>query len=1000
MIRRSTASRPAAAALLSACGLITPVALAQPRDASWTGPALGGSYFNGGNWLDTLGGAGVPLNGASVAIARILSGASVDCSGFSTNDPRVWLLQIGAGNTLTVNQPINWTITDQYNSGAWVATPSMSISGSLILNSGATLRLFTSGASATHVNNGLIRITRASGAGGSLMDITRDHRFSGSGRLEFDADAALINWTGSGADRITNLPGHTIAGSVGWSAAAPLWNEGTVDADLPGRVLGVPLGRNLGTARASAGGALSLYNPSGTLPGFIDNTGGIIRAENNSAVWLDNCDLRNGTLQTAGSGVIRSNSGSPAARGLTISPGSTLLIGEGRNLLMRDTHVNNGTIRVESAGPGSARLLVGPPLTLSGNGQLVLNAPNAMVEWIGAGTELLTNGPNHTVRGYGLVGNGSIGIVNDGLYSADAPGQSLTVIASTYGFTNNGVMQGVSGGTLNISGVSQGSPAANNNTIVARTGSRVLLNGNLHLTGGTLASEGSGSVEINGGGVLISNVAIPAGSAVVTPDNNTVELRGSIVNDGVIRFNAPGPNTFASMAIRQPVTFSGNGQVFLNGAGSRVIWTGNGTEQVINGANHTFRGSGHFGVGAVGLTNHGLFSADISGNTMTVTTSTYGFTNHGVMQATGGGTLQINGATQGTPAVNNGLITARTGSAVLLSGNLHLTGGTLASEGTGSVNLAGGGVLLSSLTIPAGSQVSIGQGVTAELRSTITNNGVIRLDAAAGNATFIVRQPVAFEGTGQFVLAGSNPVISWTGNGTEQLTNGPAHIIRGGGLFGNGAINIINQGLVRADDPARDLTMIVSAYGFTNSGIYDAANGARLWLTGGATATNNGQIIARNGSVVFITGNTLITGPGTLGTEGSGVIWPFNATLQNTAIAPNANVVVPSNNGINVRGTIVNDGRITLGNGQSGPSQLLLNGPMTFQGGGRVVMPNSEARFNWTGNGTEQLTNGAGHSLEGLGLILTMPAVNAGILRPGLDGPTLTFGTLYFDRTL
>ncbi|MBL8989970.1 MAG: hypothetical protein JNJ48_00150 [Phycisphaerae bacterium] len=111
-------------------------------------------------------------------------------------------------------------------------------------------------------------------------------------------------------------------------------------------------------------------------------------------------------------------------------------------------------------------------------------------------------------------------------------------------------------------------------------------------------------------------------------------------------------------------------------------------------------------------------------------------------------------------------------------------------------------------------------------------------------------------------------------------------------------------------------------------------------------------------------------------------------------------MVVPSNNGINVRGTIVNDGRITLGSGQPGPSQLLLNGPMTFQGSGRVVMPNTEARFNWSGSGTEQLTNGPGHSLEGLGLILTMPAVNAGILRPGLDGPAPTFGTLYFDRTL
>ncbi|MCW5764925.1 MAG: hypothetical protein KIT68_02990 [Phycisphaeraceae bacterium] len=999
MDRHAPSFRPAAA-LLAACGLLTPVALAQPRDATWTGPALGGSYFTGGNWLDTLGGTGVPLNGGSVAIARILSGASVDCAGFSTTDPRVWLLQIGAGNTLSVNQPVNWTISDQYNSGSWGAAPSMSIGGSLVLSNGATLRLFTSGANATHANNGLIRITRASGAGGSLLDVTRDQRFSGSGRLEFDADTAIINWTGTGADRITNLPGHTIAGSVGWSSNAPLWNEGTIDADLPGRVLGVPLGRNLGAARASNGGTLSLYNPTATLPGIIDNSGGVIRAQNNSVVRLDNCDLRNGVLETSGTGVIRPGSGNPVVRDVAISPGSTVLIPEGSNLLLRDTNVNNGTIRLETAGPGSARLLIGPPLTLTGNGQLVLSGPNARVEWTGTGAEVLTNGPGHTVRGFGLIGNGAIGIINQGLYSADVSGQSLTVIANTYGFTNSGVMQGISGGTLNISGASQAVPATNTNTVVARTGSRVLLNGNLHLTGGTLASEGSGFVEVNGGSVLISNVSIPAGSLILTPDNNTVELRGGIVNDGVIRFDAPGPNTFASMSIRQPVTFSGSGQVFLNGAGARVVWTGSGTEQVTNSAGHTFRGAGTFGAGAIGLTNNGLFSADISGDTLTTVANTYGFTNNGVMQATGGGTFQITGATQGTPAVNNGLITARTGSRVLLSGNLHLTGGTLASEGSGSVDLVGGAVLLSNLTIPVGSQVAIGLGATSELRSTITNNGVIRLDAGAGNATMLVRQPLTLAGSGQFVLAGSNPVIGWAGAGTEQLTNGPSHIIRGGGLIGNGAINIINQGLIRADDPARDLTMIVSTFGFTNAGIYDAANGARLWLTGGATATNNGQIIARNGSVVFITGNTLLTGPGTLGTEGTGVIWTFNATFQNTAIAPDASVVVPSNNAINVRGTIVNDGRITLGNGQPGPSQLVLNGAMTLQGGGRVVMPNSEARFNWSGTGTEQLTNGAGHSFEGVGLILNMPAVNAGILRPGLDGPTPTFGTLYFDRTL
>jgi hypothetical protein len=63
---------------------------------------------------------------------------------------------------------------------------------------------------------------------------------------------------------------------------------------------------------------------------------------------------------------------------------------------------------------------------------------------------VLTNGPDHTIRGGGNVGGNNLGLVNQGAIVADAPGGMLIDVSDSNSFVNEGLVHVTGDGSLNI----------------------------------------------------------------------------------------------------------------------------------------------------------------------------------------------------------------------------------------------------------------------------------------------------------------------------------------------------------------------------------------------------------------------------------------------------------------------------------------------------------------------------------------------------------------------
>ncbi len=85
----------------------------------------------------------------------------------------------------------------------------------------------------------------------------------------------------------------------------------------------------------------------------------------------------------------------------------------------------------------------------------------------------------------GVVGNGSLPLINDGSILADQPGQTITVTGSTV--TNQGTLGAQNGGVMNI----VGSTIVNQGALEAGPGTTLNLNGAwTNAVGSTIAGNG------------------------------------------------------------------------------------------------------------------------------------------------------------------------------------------------------------------------------------------------------------------------------------------------------------------------------------------------------------------------------------------------------------------------------------------------------------------------------------------------------------------------------
>jgi hypothetical protein len=367
--------------------------------------------------------------------------------------------------------------------------------------------------------------------------------------------------------------------------------------------------------------------------------------------------------------------GAAYCNNLTVAAGSSLTVAPGPSvgsLSLNGASINNSGTIVDGSSNG---ITVSRMTFLSGGGTINLTTLPGQIQTTIGGTGALVNVDN-TIQGQGTIGWGGLNLINQ--KTIVASGGTL----STYGsdITNTGVLQAAGASTLQLT---SGGSLVINNTFgkisALDTGTVVLFSGTI-VNGGLLTtSGGSGVIQTSAGNVTLNGVT---NAGAYTNYANTT-LQGTITNNGVIY----APN--GGIRISGMTTLKGMG--ILSGSSGQLIGSIPGISGGVLVNQSTIAGGGSIGDSGLTINNQGTINATNTSNHLVLAGSPA--TNTGLMEATGGATLEI-----GTTVINNGgTITAQSGSSVLLAqygslGQGVVNGGTLVADGTVTGTLNGAGI--------------------------------------------------------------------------------------------------------------------------------------------------------------------------------------------------------------------------------------------------------------------------------------------------------------------
>jgi PEP-CTERM motif len=552
------------------------------------------------------------------------------------------------------------------------------------------------------------------------------------------------------------------------------------------------------------------------------------------------------------------------------------------------------------------------------------------------------------------------------------------------------------GGTLstwNISGDGSWSTGSDwNPNGVPNSGST-----NVCITNGTSTV----TLDIN---ATVDDLQLATGNTLTGNLGTQLTLAGTqIINDGQIVLNGGGgANSF--LILDNSVTLSGGGTLTLTvagGGGSTFVEQGVGGVTLTNQS--TIQGVGVIGNGGLALSNSGTINANVSGQALLLNGSG-GITNTGLLEATGGGFLQLQSA------VNNagGNITANGGTVQLISATIQ--GGALNTSGGGTLGTPGGRTATLDGSTGSGA-VTINGTYTGELNTdtfvlgTINNNGNLQLNGGGGTNSFLTLNADTTLSGGTVTMSvaggGGNTFIQ-QGVGGLTLTN--KGTIQGAGVVGNGGLALSNPGTINADVSGQALLLNGSG-GITNTNLMEATSGGFLQVSGTTVNNDTGNITANGGTVQLfggasIQGGTLNTsGGGTLGTP-SGNAATLDGSTGAGAVTINGTYTSDLNTDTTLLGTINNKGNIQLNGGNATNSILLMGSGSalntTLQGGGTVTLSTATGggdAFIEQSVGGVTLTN-VNNTIQGEGIIgnngLTLLNQAGGTINANSTGGTLT----------
>ena len=622
------------------------------------------------------------------------------------------------------------------------------------------------------------------------------------------------------------------------------------------------------------------------------------------------------------------------------------------------TSTNNGTINIGSSLGGGALEIDGNTTLTGTTGKVILSdfAGNII-----GGTGTLTNVKN-TISGSGNIGNGTMGLNNQGTIDAD---QSVPLIINASGTVSNSLtMEATNGATLQLDAGTYTQTTAGN-ILASETGnalSAVNLESGVVINGGKLTITGTtATINLVGASptLTLNGVTISGSGSLQLPDGSTTTLLGTNSNTSTIDLNSTGDATKLVVGAAS-VTLNGTGKIILAANGDDII-TGATSTDVLHNLN-TIEGPGNIGDGNMGLVNSGVIEtvAHQTGLT-TIDASSAGFTNQGTVEAVAGTTLYIDNAANQFTNFNSGTSTL-TGGVFVVDGILKFDGASITTDAANITlsgaaakieNQSGANALTNLNTIASGGIFDI-ISQTFTTTGNFTVNGT--LDVGSG-AKFVVLAADsltnfsgntltggAFNVTGTLEFAGANIVnndSSITLTGTKALIENSTNSANALAGFDNNESGATFALATKAN--------FTTAGTFTNSGTLNIGSGSTFAVGTGGTST------LTNFSGSTLTGGTYIVA-GTLQFDGANIVTnAANITLSGTT------PLIKDQNGNNALAnfatnsssgsfTLASDAKITTAGAFSNAGSVLINKGSTFTVGANGAYTNSAGST--TVNGT------------------------------------------------
>jgi hypothetical protein len=787
-------------------------------------------------------------------------------------------------------------------------------------------------------NNGLIALLSNNAATDILID-SQIVTLSGTGTIWLNQTSgdtsgnAIIG--ASSSDELDNTNSLIEGGGNLGGGTLTLVNGGTIDANSGYQLLldtGPNIITNTGLIEATAGNGLVLLNTA------INCTTGTLLAAN-ADIFLQGGVIDGGTLTASGSGalaVAQGQTGTLNGTAVQVLNTGAIDIQNGGILAAVGALVNNGSVTLQSNNTATEFVVGTAGLTLSGSGTIAMaqatGDTNGNIITGAASTATFTN--DSTIAGGGLLGDGTLTLINAGTINASS-GYALVLNTGAIAATNTGLIESTGTGGLTIQTLVENSGG----TIAAYAGN-VDLNGGT-IAGGTLASSGNGAILVAQGqtGTLNASAnSITNTGGIAIQNGGTLVAAGALINDGAITLQSNNSSTEFVIG-NSGLTLSGSGTLAL----SQNTGATNGNTIIGASAAATFTndstiaGGGLLGDGTLTLINAGTINAS-SGYALVLNTGAIAATNTGLIESTGTGGLTIQTLVENS----GGTIAAYVGNVDLNGGTI--AGGTLASSGNGAILVAQGqtGTLnasANSITNTGG--IAIQNGGTLVAAGALINDGAITLQSNNSSTEFVIgNSGLTLSGSGTLALSqntgatNGNTIIGASAAAT--FTNDST--IAGGGLLGDGTLTLINAGTINASS-GYALVLNTGSVAVTNTGLLESTGSGGLIIE---TTVHNasGTIAAYSGSV-DLNGGTIAGG--TLASSGAGALvvdGGQTGTLDGSAgsLTNTGSIAIQIGGTMDVLGTIVNQGNITLYSNNATTRLIVESSMLTLSGGGTITL--------------------------------------------------------------